>query len=240
MYYYLIIALQGFCVYHCYTNRNNYYWIFAIIFLPIIGSILYLFMNVIRKGDIDRAQEQLVVAFNPTKRIKDLEKRFRFSPTFENQVALADAYFKEQQYEAAIANYSEALKDVFANDFYVLAQLQNAYYKLSDFNTSIEFAERIVGDQKFKKSKSAFLYGITLEQLGKLEEAEKWLATFDAPYNYYEERLELARFFKRNGKLDLAKNVYTDLLVEAQNMSKQSYRTHRNTINQAREESKML
>ena len=240
MYYYLILALQGFCVYHCYTNRNNYYWIFAIIFLPVIGSLLYLFMNVIRKGDIEKAQEQLVVAINPTKRIKDLEKRFRFSPTFENQVALADAYFEEKLYEPATTHYNEALKEVFANDFYVLAKLQDVYFQVSDFQKSLEIAERIIGDAKFAKSKSAFLYGMTLEKVGKLEEAERWLATFDAPYNYYEERVALGRFYKRIGKSDLAKNIYTDILLEAENMSKQSHRANRMSIKEAREESKTL
>jgi len=240
MYYYLIIALQAFCVYHCYTNRSNYYWIFAIIFLPILGSVLYLFMNVFRKRDIEKVQEQLVVAINPTKRIKDLEKRFGFSATFENQVTLADAYLEEKMYALAITNYNDALKDVFANDFYVLSKLQEAHYHLKDFNSALKIAERILEDQKFKKSKSAFLYAITLEKVGKLEEAEKWLTSFNAPYNYYKERLELARFYKRIGKSDLSKNVYGDLLSESQNMSKQSYRANRSSIKQAIQEYKAL
>ncbi|TMU50504.1 hypothetical protein FGG15_19295 [Flagellimonas algicola] len=70
MYYYAIIALQGFCVYHCYTNRNNYYWIFAIIFLPVIGCILYLFTNVFQKRDIEKVQESLVTAINPSKKLR--------------------------------------------------------------------------------------------------------------------------------------------------------------------------
>ena len=74
MQYYLIIALQGFCVYHCVVNKNHYYWIFAIIFLPVIGSVLYLFMNVFRKSDIDKAQESLTSVIQPTKKIMDLEK----------------------------------------------------------------------------------------------------------------------------------------------------------------------
>ncbi len=240
MYYYLIFALQGFCVYHCYTNRNNYYWILAIIFLPVIGSLLYLFMNVIRKRDIEVVQEQLETVINPSKKIKDLEKRFKFSATFQNQVALADGYLEEAQYEAAITNYEAALKDVFAQDFYVLSKLQEAYYYKTDFQASVDTANRIVESPKFKKSRASFLYGMALEKLGKIDDAEKWLYSFDAPYNYYMERLELARFYARNNKKDLAKSVYEEMVNEAENMSKQSLRTNKLLIRKAKEELQLV
>lgn len=81
MYYYFIIALQGFCIYHCYSNRNNYYWWLAIVFLPVVGSLAYLFMNVIRKNDFEKAQETLITVINPSKKNSRSRKK---TEIFEN------------------------------------------------------------------------------------------------------------------------------------------------------------
>lgn len=236
MYYYLIIALQGFCIYHCYSNRNNYYWFFAIIFLPVIGSLLYLFTNLVQKRDIEKVQDSLVTTLNPTRKIKDLEKKFRFSETFENQVALADAYLEELIYDKAIENYEASLKDVFKNDFYVLSKLQEANFHISKFDESIGFANRIKEHAEFKKSKASFIYGLSLEKNGDIETAEGQLRLFDAPYNYYMERLELARFLVRNNKLNDGITVYREMVNESENMSKLSFRNNKSFIKKAKEE----
>lgn len=236
MYYYLIIGLQAFCVYHCYTNRNSYYWIFAIIFLPLVGCLLYLFMNVFQKRDIDKVQENLVTAINPSKKIKDLQKKLKFSETFENQVALADAYLNEKMYAVAIQHYESSLKDVFENDFYVISKTMEAYYFSSDFKKAIEYAERISQNSKFRKSRASFLYGMALEKIGEPEKAEEQLRIFDAPYSNFMERLELSRFLVRQNKLDEGKTIYNEMISESENMSRQTYRMNKNIINKAKEE----
>ncbi len=235
MYYYLILALQIYCGYHCYTNRNSYYWYFAIIFLPLIGCLVYLFVNVIQKGDVDKVQQGLTAVINPTKKIRDLEKRFNFAETFENQVALADAYLEAEQFEKAIQNYKAALKDVFKEDFYVISKLQEAYYFSSEFDVSKEYALQIKNHAKFEKSKSSFLYALTLEKEGNIKDAEIRLKTFDAPYSRYQERLELAKFFIRNAKIAEARELLYEIVTESEGMSKTSYRQNRQLILKAKE-----
>lgn len=236
MYYYVIVALQGFCVYHCYTHRNNYYWIFAIIFLPLVGSILYLFMNVFQKRDIEKVQESLVTAINPSKKIKDLERRFKFSETFENQVSLADAYLNEGMYEEAIKNYRASLKDVFVNDFYAISKLVEAYCYAADYDNAIHYVDKIKDNPSFRKSKASFLYGLALEKTGGIELAEEYLRIFDAPYSNFNERLELSRFLVRQNKIEEAKEVLQEMISESEHMSRQSFRTNREVIKKAKEE----
>lgn len=235
MYYYFIIALQAYCVYHCYTKKNDYYWIFAILFLPLIGCLIYLFVNVIQKRDIDKVQQGLTAVINPTKKIKDLESRLKFSETFENQVALADAHLEAENFENAITNYKASLKDVFSEDFYVISKLQEAYYFSAKFEESIEYAKRIIDHTKFIKSKSEFLYALALEKNGEIVEAESRLIKFDAPYSRYQERLELAKFFIRNAKSKEARDLLCELVTESEGMSKPSYRQNRAIINKAKD-----
>lgn len=235
MYFYIVLALQGYCIYHCYTNRNNYYWIFAIIFLPVVGSLIYLFMNVIQKQDIDKVQQGLTAVINPSKKIIDLEKRFKFAASFENQVALADAYLEAEHFEKAIENYEASLKDVFKEDFYVISKLQEAYYFSSQFDKAKVYAERIKDHPKFKKSRASFLYALTLEKEGNIDEAEKRLMAFDAPYARYQERLELGKFLIRNAKTSEARELLHEIVTESEGMSKTSYRQNRVLIRKAKE-----
>lgn len=193
-------------------------------------------MNVFRRRDIEKVQESLVTAINPSKKIKDLEKKFKFSETFENQVALADAYLEEGMYQEAIANYKASLKDMFSNDFYVISKLVEAYYYSSDFSNAISHANTIAKNSKFRKSRASFLFGMALEKEGDVLKAEETLRTFDAPYSNFMERLELARFLRRNNKNPEAKEIYQEMVSESESMSKQSYRLNRELIKKAKEE----
>ena len=235
MYFYLIIALQGYCAYHCYTNRNEYYWILAIIFLPVVGSLIYLFLNVVQKRDIDAIQEGVTSVINPTKKITDLEKRLKFAETFENRVALADAYLEVKQYQNAIQTYEASLKDVFKEDFYVISKLQEAHYFSSNFDEALQYAERIKNNSKFNKSRAAFLYALNIEKEGDVEQAETLLRTFDAPYARYQERLELAKFFIRHSKTADARELLNEIVTESEGMSKPSYRHNKQLIHKAKE-----
>jgi len=235
MYVYLIFALQGYCVYHCYSNRNQYYWILLVLFIPIIGSLIYLFQHVIRKKDIDMVQNELAVVINPSKKITDLEKKLKFSKSFENQSALADAYLEAEMYDQAITNYETCLSGTFKNDFYVTSKLQEAYYFSTQFNESIQCAETILSNSKFKKSRSAFLYALALEKIGDIKNAEHYLSQFDAPYSRYLERLELAKFYIRNAKKTKADVLLNEMVAESEGMSKGSYKENRILIKKAKE-----
>jgi len=81
---------------------------------------------------------------------------------------------------------------------------------------------------------------MALEKSDKIMESEVWLKTFDAPYNYFMERLELARFYVRNDKIQNVKAVYQDIKNESENMSKQSFKINKNIIKKAIEELSQL
>ena len=68
MYLYLIIAFQGYCIYHLLKNRNSYYWIFAILFLPFIGCVTYLVTQVLNKREIEKTQSKGISVIEPSKK----------------------------------------------------------------------------------------------------------------------------------------------------------------------------
>jgi len=235
MYFYLIVALQVYCMYHCYVNKNQYYWIFIVLFLPALGSIFYLFLNVFQKHDIEKVQEGISTVINPSKKITDLEKKLEFAETFENRVALADAYFEAGIFDKAEEEYKTSLVGTFENDYYVNTQLLKTYFYSSQYEAVLRRAESIKESSKFNKSEASFLYGLTLEKTGDTKLAEDFLIRFDAPYSRYEERLELAKFYIRNGSVEKARTILKEINQESIGMSKISYRQYKEPINNAKE-----
>lgn len=230
MSYYLIIAFQAFCVYHLFKNRNNYYWLFAIIFLPVIGCIIYLVTQVYKKSDVETIQENITTISNPTKRVEDLEKKVQFIETYENRVNLGDEYFKIKDYPNAIVNYKKALEDKTQSDFHVQAQLIFSKFHLGDYQGVISDSELIKDSDEFRKAQLQYAYGISLEKSGRIEEAEFQLKQIDKPYSNYNERLGLIQFLIRHDKISEVKKMLEEVYEEIQNMTNMNQKIYRSTI----------
>lgn len=230
MYYYLILILQGFCIYHAIKNRNNYYWIFLILFLPAIGAIIYLVTQVYNKNDANKIQQEITSILVPTKKVNDLEKQLAFSETYQNRVNLADAYLEMKDYGNAITHYEVAIKDKSQKGLHETKQLVKAYYGLQDYKKVINYAEKIKSEPEFENSKAQFIYGLALEQEEHIEAAEITLRKIDLRYSNYEERLILAQFLLNHNKREEAKAILNDILLESQNMTKPNKKLYRTTI----------
>ena len=232
MYFYFIIALQGFCLYHLFRYRNSFYWVFVILFLPLLGSIIYLITQVYNRRSAEKIQDNLVSIINPTKKIKDLENRLQFTETYQNRVDLADALMDIKDYQNAITHYLKALEDNIQNDLYATKMLLECYFNIENYESVIKYAERIKENTEFKKSRSQFLYGLALEKTDRLEEAETHLRAIDVRYSFYEERFIFAKFLMERNKVEEAKAILDEIHHESHNMTKQNRSIYRNVISE--------
>ncbi len=232
MQYYLIIAFQAFCVYHLFKNRNNYYWIFAIVFLPVVGCLIYLLTEVFKNRDKEKLEESLTTIINPSKKIKDLERKLQFSETYQNRVNLADAYFSAEDYSNAIVHYNEALQDSSQNEFYVKKSLIKLYFQQEDYDAVVNMCESLKHQSEFKKSELPYFFGVSLDKIGKVDEAETQLRIIDQPFSNYDERLELIKFLISKNKNQEANDVLDEVYSEIQLMTKNNRRIYRQTIDE--------
>ena len=231
--YYLILALQAYCIYHAYKNRSDTYWFFIILFIPAIGSIIYLITQVFNRSDLDTIQNEITTIINPSKKLKDLESVLQFSETFQNRVNLADEYFKIKDYKNAVFHYEKSLEGNFKNDFYVSKRIIESYYQLGKFEKTVEYAEKINHQSSFEKSRAQFLYGMALEKLERYNEAETELRKTDLSFSNYEERLALSKFLISRNKTEDAKEILKEILSEYQHVSKPNKRTFQKFFNEA-------
>ena len=240
MYYYLILALQAYCIYHAYTNRNETYWFFVILFIPVIGSILYLLLRVFNKNDYDKVQDGVISVLNPTKKVNELKKKLAFSDTFQNKINLADAYLEMKDYQNAIALYESAKKSLFAHDAYLIENLMEAYFYVKNYNEVIAcFKELQKGKDKIK-AKSIVQYALALDNLGKHDMALTEFEKINTNFSNYQERLEFAKYLTNNEDQKTAKSVLLAILEDANHFTKDNKRIYRKTIQQAKDLLKTL
>src|ERR1051325_1845843 len=215
-YYYLIVALQAFCVFHCVRRNNQNKWIWIIVCLPGIGSLIYLFSEVIDKRSFGNVQSNLGSVINPGGRIKTLEKKLKFSDSFDNRVALADAYLRSGSTDRAIELYESSLTGIFMDNEYVIIRLIIAYFEKERYVDVIRLAERVVNSFEFAKSHAHMLYALSLERTGEIAKAENEFKTMTGRFSNYEARFNYALFLSRNGRKQAAGELLSELLSESE------------------------
>ncbi len=211
--YYISFILQAICAIHCIRKGNQNKWIWLIVFLPLIGCIAYIFTEMFTKNDMNNVQSGMSSVFNPAGKIKKLQENLRFRDTFDNRIALADAYLDAGQPDAAIVLYENSLKGTFAEHEHGNMQLIRAYYDKQRYEDVLSIGKKVYNLPQFKRSRAQTLYAAALGFTGRNEEAEKEFRSMNGKFSNYESRYHFAKYLIRNNRTDEAKR----LLVEMQN-----------------------
>jgi hypothetical protein len=219
-YYYVVLILQGICVIHSIRKGNQSKWIWIIVFLPLIGSIAYIFTDIIKKRHISSLQSGVVSVVNPNGRIRDLEKRFEFTDTFENRVALADAYLENGMNEKAIELYEPALNGLFKNNEHLVKQLVLAYTNVNRYEDIVKICPRITGTINFSKSLTNLQYAVALDKMGFAEAAEKEFISMNRRLINYEQRFFYGEFLVRQEREEDAVLVFQEMLEESKHFNR--------------------
>lgn len=236
----IILILQAICVIHCLRKGRPTMWIWLIIFLPVIGAIIYIFSEMLNGNEIKQVQSGVGAVFNPGGRIKKLEEQLRFSDTFNNRVTLADAYLATGETEKAIELYENSLTGAFTENEHVLMQLSIAYFETKQYDKVIAITKKIYRLPQFPKSKAHIIYALSLEQTGNSEQAEKEFRSMKVRFSYFESRYEYGLFLERANRSDEAKKVFADIVDESTQLSPREKRNNREWINKAKEELKKV
>ena len=235
-YYVFILILQGICAFHCLRKGRPIGWLFVIIFFPIVGCIIYFFAEILTDRGLKNVQSGVLTTFNPSGKIKKLEKNLRFSDTFNNKVMLADAYLAAGQTDKAISLYENSLVGNFDENEYVLTQLIIAYHNAKQFDKIIPIGKKIYHLPQFPRSKAHVYYTMSLENTGNVTAAENEFKKMNSKYSNFEFRYQYALFMIRHNRRDEALQLLSEINDESVHLSPQEKRYNREWIINAKEE----
>lgn len=170
------LLLYAGCIIHAIRTGRINYWLFILIFLPGLGSILYLLFEVLpglrHSHTARRAVSSLGAALDPNRRLRESRANLEVVDTAENRRQLAEERMKRGQWAEAEALYRAALVEPLADDPALLIGLAKALAGRGDHQGAFDAIERLYrADPKYESREARLIRARALEGLGRTQEA---------------------------------------------------------------------
>src|SRR5580704_4582507 len=145
----LLIAI-ALCVHVVRTNQPLY-WIFLILFVPVLGSVIYLIAIVIPEmAGGTRAKRMGMAArdaLDPGREYRQAKAATDETPTVHNRMRLAAAAASLGRHTEAEQLYGEAMQGIHADDPALLLGRANALIELGRAPEALPLVEQLVAEQ---------------------------------------------------------------------------------------------
>jgi hypothetical protein len=158
----LILFVQVACLIHVGRTGRPYFWFMIILFVPGLGIIAYLVVEVIPgllKGRAAARLSQTVSAgLDPTRQYREFARAVETVPSVANFWALADECVRLERHEEAIDLYKSALTGMHETEPGVMLGLATAEFRKGDANAASATLDRLFrGEPGFqlRRSRSA-------------------------------------------------------------------------------------
>jgi hypothetical protein len=225
-----LLILQIFCIYHAYTNRVDWRWYLLIIFLPLIGCIIYLYVHFVNKQNLSTVTKGVQSVINTNHELERLEKQMEFSDTIQNKTLVADKYVELERYEEAIALYQSCLEGFNENDPKTIKKLVKALYLHEDYKKAVFYGDKVLDDPYFLKSEDVICYAWSLFYTDELKLAEALFSKMDVSFANYVHRMEYAKFLHETDRTGEALEKLEEIMAEFDHMESTEKRHLRPTI----------
>ena len=228
------VALQIICVVHCLRRGLTQQWLWVIIVLPVVGSIAYMYSVMYNRRSSFGLTSGLGAIFSPGVSIRRLESNLRFSDTFNNRIALADAYMANGRSSEAIELYESSRNGAFEENEHVVLQLIAAYFQQKQYDKLIPLARMIYNRPQFARSRAHIYYAISLGYVGDAAGAEAEFRKMKSRFSNFEARYQYGLFLRQAGRNEDARTVFGEMIEESRHLSARENRDARPWVAQAR------
>ncbi len=215
-----ILVLHAVCLYHAYRNNAEQRWYWLILFLPLIGCILYI-VHQFGNRNLEAIADGVGGVVNSSHRIQQLEKEVNHADSVTNKMNLADAYLAAGRTDQAILLYEQCAEGFMHDDPELRMKLLNAYFLKGDYSTAIRFGEMLENEKSFKNAEEKAALAWSYYHSGDEARAETIFESLDRPFTNYQHRLEYCRFLKKSNKKETLISRLTEILHEFEGMKGQ-------------------
>lgn len=213
----LPLVLIAVCVVHAVRRGNIFPWIYVIVFLPGIGSLIYLAVEIIpeivRGRGAARVKSGAAAMIDPNKSFREAHRAAQLVGSVDAKRALAEEYMARGAYADAVAIYRDTAQGQFKDDPALLLGLARAQFMNNDpagAQASLDALQ--AADPSFVSGDAHLLYARALEGQGKNDEA---LAEYRKLVPYYsgeEGRARFAMLLEKTGAREEARAVYQEIV----------------------------
>lgn len=216
----LLLLIQiAFAVHVVRTGRETF-WIYLIIFIPLIGCIVYFITQVLpdmgQSHGVRRAARTLIKAVDPERELRRRKDELTLADTIDNRMRLAEECIDAGFYADAIGLMQDALKGPHEQDPHLLLSLAKAEFGAGLFAQTRQTLERLIEhNPDFKSYEGHLLYARTLEALNLHDQAVKEYEALLHSFPGEEARVRYGLLLARMGQSERARILFADALARA-------------------------
>jgi hypothetical protein len=180
------VVLIVVCVVHAIRTNRIFPWIYIIVFLPLIGSLIYIVMEMIpdlsRSHRLRSAGAGLSRAIDPNRDYRQALRAADLVGSVDSKRALAEQYASRGQSGEAVALYKDIIQGQFADDPALLMGLARAQFQGGDgAGTQATLEHLFATNTSFISEEAHLMYARALEAQGKDQDAAEEFARL-VPY----------------------------------------------------------
>ena len=221
-----IVLLIQFCfAYHALKTGRPYWWIFVIMAFPVMGCVIYYFVEVFpRTRESAKAERAISKAVSNLSRAIDPEKELRrriaeaeLNPSIDNKIALARECVVSNMPGEAVKLYRGCLAGSFAGDPNMRFGLLEAELAAGEYTAARATAEALLRENAgFKDGDVRLLLARALESSGDVNAAEGAYAEAVKTFRGEEARYRYGAMLKSLGQIDRANVLFREIIKNAE------------------------
>lgn len=217
VYYLLPLLLELVCIIHAVKTGRVFPWVYVIVFLPAVGSLAYLAVELVPDMMRSRTSHQLAqgmrTAADPNRGFRQAKRAAELVGSIDSKRAYADQLVERSQYPDAIAIYQGLLTGQFENDPAILQRLARAQFLSGDAASAQITLERLrAADPNFMSADLELLYARSLELQSKDAEALAVYRKIAPVFAGEEARARYGMLLQKVGAHDEARAQFKDIL----------------------------
>jgi len=216
----LIWLIQLALIIHVLKTGRSRYWIMILLFMPMIGGIAYLVIELLPEfsGSIagQRAVRNVKKTLNPGADLRQHEAAWNQSPNVDNGRRYAEALLGTGKTTEAEEVANQALKGLFATEptlLLVKARIQFEQERMDEVVKTLESLQEHNPD--FRNAEGHLLYARALEGTGQLDQAVREYSAVSGYFPGVEARYRLALCLKKTENNVASKAELESILNDA-------------------------
>lgn len=231
----LVFAFQVVCAVHVFKRGRDYWWLFLIFFFPLIGSVVYFFVEMLPDLRSGRRVGGVSIPGGGRRRIRQLEAAMLYSDTYANRKDLADAYLAGGVWEKAVPAYEYCLANGGEDDQELKLALALALFQMERHDEADETLAKIP-DEAMKNVvlERDMLHARVLEARGRDAEALTAYEDLVRRWSGEEARCRLGLFLQKTGEVDRSKRIFEEIVTRSKHSPAFYSRAQREWIKVAR------
>jgi hypothetical protein len=219
----LVLFIQLCFAYHALKTGRPYWWLFVIMAFPVMGCVLYYFIEVFpasrESRRAEKAMRAISKALNPDRTLNERMAELEACGSVDNRLALARTCIEHGKYYEAAMLYRSCMTGMYENDPEIRFGLARALELSSVHDEAVTIASKLRETHpSFRPNDVRLVHAKALEGAGRLDEALAEFKVLADAYPGEEGRWRYGALLKRMGRADAARDVFQRMLRNAERM----------------------